>query len=57
MKAKYSNNWGSIYGIIRKLENLMRQYNIKLAYVDGKKVFEIADDLKMVKKKELLYCL
>jgi hypothetical protein len=52
MKAIYSSDWGSIVGILKKIEKLMSSYKIKLVYIDGKKVASLADDLFRYKKKK-----
>lgn len=56
MKARYSHIWGSIKGIIKKLELLMEKYKVKVAYIDGKKIAEISDDLFKVKDHDLINC-
>lgn len=38
MKTLYTEQWGSINGLIKKLENLSKKYEIKLLHIDGMKV-------------------
>ena len=49
--------WGSVSGIIKKIEKMMQAYKVNMAYADGKKIISIADDLRKIKKAQLLECL
>ena len=49
--------WGSISHIIQLLERYLGQFNVNNAYIDGRKVCNIADDdLKAPTPLELLDC-
>jgi hypothetical protein len=57
-QRKYSEHWGVIAALIAKLQQLLAEYNVPLAYVDGKLVAELAlDALASHSDLELLGCL
>ncbi|CBH10278.1 hypothetical protein, conserved [Trypanosoma brucei gambiense DAL972] len=57
-KRRYNSCWGNIEHIVVKLENFLKMYNVELAFVDGRKVAELAafqvDDI--LKREDLLQC-
>ena len=55
---KYAADWGAIQELNAQLEQLMRKYNVPLAYVDGQKLAALAaDPLASRGTQELLECL
>ena len=46
-KRTYINKWGAISYIIHLLEKMLLNYNVDLAYVEGKEIVKLAlEDLK-----------
>jgi len=57
-KRTYASRWGEVSIIIRSLEKLLSEYNILLAYIDGKKVLKLAiDPFRKVTTDDLLNCI
>mmetsp|Transcript_22620 Transcript_22620/g.44816 ORF Transcript_22620/g.44816 Transcript_22620/m.44816 type:complete len:1178 (+) Transcript_22620:87-3620(+) len=56
-QRKYSFLWGQIKSIIQKLEAFLTQYQIPLAYVNGQKVVELAEEMVDPTVPQLLECL
>ena len=50
--------WGAISGIVQQLEKLLTEFNIPLAYIDGKAVAKLATvGLGVYSQEELLACI
>lgn len=57
-KRSYKTQWGAIEGVVKLLEELLEAYGVPLAYVDGKRVAQLAVvDLGVPTREELLSCL
>ena len=56
-RRTYNNEWGGISIIIKALEEIMTNYEIKLAIINGVKVFELAIlNLQFYERNDLLDC-
>ncbi len=50
--------WGAITNVISALENILEQFQVPVAYIDGKTVIELAaDELRKPSVDELLQCI
>ena len=57
-KRKNAVVWGATVTVIKRLEALMQQYEIPLAYIDGGRVVELAkDELTVPTREQLLNCI
>ncbi|KAJ1617653.1 hypothetical protein T492DRAFT_849923 [Pavlovales sp. CCMP2436] len=57
-QRKYSDHWGTVLEVIRRMQALLTEYAVPLAYVDGRKLAELAlDALATRSEPELLACL
>nr|CCC89911.1 unnamed protein product [Trypanosoma congolense IL3000] len=58
-KRMYSQCWGNIEHIVCKLEEFLKMYDVELAFVDGKKVAELATFQveNILQREDLLKCL
>jgi hypothetical protein len=57
-QRKYFFMWGQIRNVIQALEAMLTKYTIALAYVNGQKVVELAEeDLRQPSVQELMNCL
>ena len=57
-KRTYSARWGEIILVVHALEKLLGEYNVPLAYIDGKKVARLAmDPFKRWTVDDLLNCI
>lgn len=57
-KRTYASRWGEVCVVIRALEKLLGEYNVLLAYIDGKKVLKLAiDPFRKVTTDDLLNCI
>ena len=57
-QRKYSTEWGAVEQLVSVLENMMQQYSVPLAYVDGQKLADIAlDPLVEHDERALIACL
>lgn len=53
----YMEQWGSVAALIRQLEEIMVQYEVKLAIVNGPKLFNLASlHAPTISRDELLSC-
>ncbi len=51
-------NWGNIITVINLLEDILSQFQVPLAYIDGKSIMQLADDeLHKPSNDELLRCI
>ena len=56
-QRKYSPHWGALQQLVTKLEAMMTQYNVPLAYIDGQKLAALAlDPLAPQDEPALLNC-
>lgn len=57
-KRTYTSRWGEITIVIHALEKLLGEYQVPLAYIDGKKVLKLAiDPFKKWTVDDLLNCI
>ena len=57
-KRKNAVVWGATVTVIKRLEALMQEYAIPLAYIDGGRVVELAkDELTVPTREQLLNCI
>ena len=57
-QRKFTQQWGAITHIIKLLEQLLSSYGVPTAYIDGKKVAQLASvDLGDPTKEELMHCI
>ena len=57
-KRTYGARWGEIILVIHHLEKILGEYNIPIAYIDGKKVGQLAMDLfNKFSMSDLLSCI
>jgi hypothetical protein len=57
-QRKHNERWGAVSEVVRKLQDLLGEYAVPLAYVDGKLAAELAfDALALRTERELLGCL
>ncbi|KAL4447016.1 hypothetical protein ABPG74_013868 [Tetrahymena malaccensis] len=56
MKTYYTEQWGSVNSLIKKLEDLCKKYDIKLLHINGMKLLEIVNDLTRTRLNDLVEC-
>lgn len=58
-KRHYSASWGEVEGLIEALEELLATYGVELAYVDGKRLAQLASYQApdLVTPQELVQCI
>lgn len=58
-KRHYSSSWGEVEGLIEALEQLLSTYGVELAYVDGKRLAQLASYQApdLVTADELVQCI
>ena len=57
-RRMYQHKWGSISSIIEQIESFLSKYQVKLAIINGPKVFELSKlNLPTIKKEDIYPCL
>lgn len=57
-QRKYQFMWGSIKSLVQKLEHFLSKYNVAIAYINGQKVVELAEqEEREPTVRDLLDCL
>ena len=57
-RRTYIDKWGPISFILMNFENLFKQHDVQLAYVDGRKLVELyRDNLDKPTKEEMFKCI
>jgi hypothetical protein len=57
-RSKYNHDWGAITGVLRELEDFLRAREVKLAIINGPRLYEIASlNLPTVHRDDLISCI